>query len=330
MRPVWPALSRLRRRPFGRSAIATRRAVWNAPSMRSSGRGRPRCSRIARSSASSPWFAATRRKGWPAGPCDWWPRKPSSGDWCRAWEGKPSGFCCSTTTSSRGGKKMWWVAELNEDYITKIEGVLKTYEKPYDPQQPVLCLDEKPVTLHADVRPVSPAVPGREARRDHEYERRGTANVFCAVEPKAGRHFTFPTPDRSAFEFAQVVFELALQYPQAKTIHLVMDNLNIHSLKSLTDLYGAEFGDEIWDRFTVHHTPIHGSWLNQAEIEIGMFSRQCLGRRRIPDLATLRRESRAWNRRMNRAGTKINWKFDRKAARRKFGYKKNSFKRSYT
>jgi len=135
---------------------------------------------------------------------------------------------------------MWCVAELNEDYITKMEDVLKTYEKPYDPQQPVLCLDEKPVTLHADVRPVSPAVPGREARRDNEYERRGTANAFCAVEPKAGRHFTFPTPDRSAFEFAQVVFELALQYPQAKTIHLVMDNLNIHSLKSLTDLYGAE------------------------------------------------------------------------------------------
>jgi hypothetical protein len=120
---------------------------------------------------------------------------------------------------------MWCVAELNEAYITKMEDVLKTYEKPYDPQQPVLCLDEKPVTLHADVRPVSPAVPGREARRDNEYERRGTANAFCAVEPKAGRHFTFPTPDRSAFEFAQVVFELALQYPQAETIHLVMGQL---------------------------------------------------------------------------------------------------------
>jgi hypothetical protein len=225
---------------------------------------------------------------------------------------------------------MWCVAELNEDYVTKMEDVLELYEKPYDPQEPVLCMDEKPVTLHADVRPASPAVPGREARRDNEYERRGTANVFCAVEPKAGRHFTFPTPDRSAFEFAQVVFQLALQYPQAETIHLVMDNLNIHSRKSLTDLYGVELGGEIWDCFTVHHTPIHGSWLNQAEIEIGMFSRQCLGRRRIPDLPTLRRESRAWNRRMNRAQTKINWKFDRKAARRKFGYNKNSFKRSQT
>jgi len=223
---------------------------------------------------------------------------------------------------------MWCVAELNEDYISKMEDVLATYERPYDPQQPVVCLDEKPVTLHADVRPVAAVAPGKEARRDNEYERCGTANVFCAVEPKAGRHFTFPTPNRSAWEFAAVVFHLAIQYPEAETIHLVMDNLNIHCRKSLTDLYGREVGNEIWNRFTVHYTPTHGSWLNQAEIEIGMFSRQCLGHRRIGDLPTLRRETRAWNRRMNRAGTKINWQFDRKAARHKFHYKRKSFTRS--
>jgi transposase len=225
---------------------------------------------------------------------------------------------------------MWCVADLNEDYIARMEDVLETYEQACDSQRPVVCLDEKPVTLHADVRPTSPAAPGREARRDNEYERRGTANVFCAVEPKAGRHFTFPTPDRSAFQFAQVAFHLALQYPEAETIHLVMDNLNIHRRKSLTDLYGAEVGGEIWDRFTVHYTPTHGSWLNQAEIEIGLFSRQCLGTRRIPDLKTLCREARSWNRRVNRARVKINWKFDRKTARRKFGYKTNSFMRSRT
>jgi transposase len=225
---------------------------------------------------------------------------------------------------------MWCVADLNEDYIARMEDVLETYEQPYDPQQPVVCLDEKPVTLHADVRPASPAVPGREARRDNEYERRGTANVFCAVEPKAGRHFTFPTPDRSAFQFAQVALHLAMQYPEAEAIHLVMDNLNIHRRKSLTDLYGAEVGSEIWDRFSVHYTPTHGSWLNQAEIEIGIFSRQCLGSRRIPDLKTLRREARSWNRRMNRARIRIKWKFDRKTARRKFGYNKHVFKRSQT
>jgi transposase len=225
---------------------------------------------------------------------------------------------------------MWCVAELNDEYIAKMEDVLETYERPDDPAQPVVCLDEKPVTLHADVRPASAAQPGREARRDNEYERRGTANVFCAVEPKAGRHFTFATPDRSAFQFAQVACELALQYPEAETIHLVMDNLNIHHRKSVIDTFGAEMGNEIWDRFTVHYTPTHGSWLNQAEIEIGLFSRQCLGSRRIPDLKTLRRESRAWNRRMNRDCIKINWKFDRRSARRKFGYKRKFSKRSKT
>jgi DDE superfamily endonuclease len=186
---------------------------------------------------------------------------------------------------------MWCVAELNDEYIAKMEDVLKTYERPYDPKQPVLCLDEKPVTLHADVRPSAPAAPGREARRDNEYQRRGTANVFCAVEPKAGRHFTCPTPDRAGLEFAQVVCQLARQYPQAETIHLILDNLNIHHRKSLTDLLGQESGRELWDRFTVHYTPTHGSWLNQAEIEISIFSRQCLGSRRIPDLKTLRREA---------------------------------------
>jgi transposase len=223
---------------------------------------------------------------------------------------------------------MWCVAELDEDYLVKMEDVLETYEQPYDANEPVVCLDEKPVTLHGDVRPSSPAVPGREARRDNEYKRCGTANVFCAVEPKAGRHFTFPTPDRSGFEFAQVVLQLALEYPNADTIHLVMDNLNIHHRKSLTDIYGAEMGSEIWDRFTVHYTPTHGSWLNQAEIEIGLFARQCLGNRRIPDLKTLRQEAGAWKRRMNRNGVQINWRFDRRAARRKFGYNKNSFRRS--
>jgi hypothetical protein len=223
---------------------------------------------------------------------------------------------------------MWVVADLDDDYITKMEDVLELYERPYDQRQPVVCLDEKPITLHGDVRPASPAAPGREARRDNEYERCRTANVFCAVEPKAGRHFTFATPDRSGFEFARVAVALALAYPEAKTIHLVLDNLNIHRRKVLADVFGAEMAAEVWDRFTVHYTPTHGSWLNQAEIEIGIFSRRCLGKRRIPSLKILRAEARAWNRHINRARVKIAWKFDRKTARRKFGYIRKSFKRS--
>jgi len=135
---------------------------------------------------------------------------------------------------------MWVVADLDEDYIAKMEDVLEVYERPYDQHEPVVCLDEKPITLHADVRPATPATPGREARRDNEYERCGTANVFCAVEPKAGRNFSFPTPDRSGFEFARVMVNLALAYPEAKTIHLVMDNLNIHRRKTLADAFGAD------------------------------------------------------------------------------------------
>jgi len=223
---------------------------------------------------------------------------------------------------------MWCGAELHDQYIAQMEDVLETYQKPYDPQEPVVCLDEKPVPLHADVRPASPAEPGREARRDNEYQRRGTANVFCAVEPKASRHCPFPTPHRCAFELVPVACHLAMPYPEAKTIHLARDNLNIHRRQSLTDVFGREVGQEIWDRFPVHLTPTHGSWRKPAEIEIGIFSRPCLGTRRIPDLQTLRRGSRAWNRRMNRDGIKINRTFDRRAARRKFGYKRNSFKRS--
>jgi hypothetical protein len=109
-----------------------------------------------------------------------------------------------------------------------------------------------------------------------------------------------------------------------------MDNLNIHRRKSLADVFGADMAAEVWDRFTVHYMPKHGSWLNQAVIEIGIFSRQCLGKRRIPDLQTLRQEAKAWNRRINRDRIKINWKFDRRSARRKFRYKRKSFMRSKT
>ena len=116
---------------------------------------------------------------------------------------------------------------------------------------------------------------------------------------------------------------IVISYPAAKTIHLVMDNLNIHCRKSLIGCYGEEFGDYLWKRFSVHYTPKHGSWLNQAEIEISLFSRQCLGRRRIPDLATLRSQAQVWNEQINHAQTKIDWQFSRKDARKKFGYRKH-------
>ena len=203
-----------------------------------------------------------------------------------------------------------------------MEDVLAVYEKPYNPAEPVVCLDEKPVSLHADVRAPIPAKPGKPAKQDNEYKRCGTANVFGVVEPKAGRHFTTATPDRSGAEFARMVGHVVEQYPAARTIHLVMDNLNTHRRKPLLDYFGEQEGGNIWDRLTVHYTPKHGSWLDQAEIELSLFSRQCLGNRRIPDLSTLKRETRVWNRKTDRKRTKINWQFTRTKARKLFHYAK--------
>src|ERR1035437_7461469 len=172
--------------------------------------------------------------------------------------------------------------------------------------------------------------PGRIARRDSEYQRRGTANVFYGVQPKAGRHFTKPTPNRCSQEFADYLVEIVASYPEADTIHLVMDNLSSHSRKALVDRFGEKIGGMLCERFTVHYTPKHGSWLNQAEIEISLFSRQCLGQRRIPSLRQLQREASAWNRKMNRDRVTIDWAFTRTKARQKFGYKRHYITRSET
>jgi DDE superfamily endonuclease len=137
---------------------------------------------------------------------------------------------------------------------------------------------------------------------------RGRANVFCPVEPKAGRHFTFPNAGSIGLRIRPHRQPMRMAIPKAETIHPVLDNLNI--LPQVVDgCFGVQVGSRIWERFTMRFTPRHRSWLNQAEIEIGLFSRQCLGSRRIPDLNTLRRQSSAWNRCINDR-IQINWKFD--------------------
>ncbi len=217
---------------------------------------------------------------------------------------------------------MWCVAELDNEYIAKMEDVLKLYEKAHNSAYPVVCLDEKPLSLHAEVRPARPARPGHIAKRDNEYKRCGVANVFAMVEPRSGRHLNRVTPNRSGHEFALAIRDLARAYPRARKIRLVMDNLNIHCRKSLTDCFGKRKGAALWRRFEVHYTPKHGSWLNQAEIELSLLSRQCLGRRRIPTLELLKQEVTNWNARANRRKARIDWTFTRKAAQKKFGYQK--------
>jgi transposase len=187
-------------------------------------------------------------------------------------------------------------------------------------REPVVCVDEKPVVLHQEVRLPLALRPGRIARRDGEYQRCGTANVFCGVQPKAGRYFPKVTNHRSSPEFADYRLDIAICYPEADTIHLVLDNLSSHTRKAVVERFGEKAGGGLWGRFTLHYTPKHGRWLNQAEIAISLFSRQCLGRRRIGDRASLQRETRAWGRRMNRHRVPIQWAFTRKNARHTFDY----------
>jgi transposase len=223
---------------------------------------------------------------------------------------------------------MWCVAQVDEAYAERMEEVLEIYEKPYNPQEPVVCLDEKPVVLHRDVRPAVPAAPRHPAKQDSEYQRCGTANIFCAVEPLAGRHFTWPTANRSGKQFALAMQRLVRAYPQARTIHLVVDNLSTHARSSLVRHFGQEKGNHIWSRFTLHYTPRHASWLNQAEIEISILARQCLGSRRMCSLQHLRRECSAWSRKVNRERLMIKWTFSRIDAANVFHRQLQLFKRS--
>jgi transposase len=217
-------------------------------------------------------------------------------------------------------QKSWCVPSLDEEYISKMEDVLEVYERPADPNRPLVCLDEKPIQLLEDVRPASGLKNGKARRQDFEYKRNGTANVFCAVAPHEGSYINLVTKNRKGKEFAKFVSSLSRRYINAEKIVLVMDNLNIHSKKSLTDFYGDVKGSELWNRFEVHYTPKHGSWLNQAEIAINVYARQSLGSTRIPDIESLRKRTAAWNRIANQKKVKIVWTFNRVKAKEKFGY----------
>jgi hypothetical protein len=211
---------------------------------------------------------------------------------------------------------MWYVPKLDEEYIQRMEEILDVLSLPADEREPVVALDERPVQLVDSARPGMAMAAGRVARTDYEYVRCGTANVFCIVEPKAGRHHTHATPNRKAPQFAAAIKRVALSHARARTIHLIVDNLNTHCQKSPTDAFGPEQGRELWRRFTVHYTPKHGSWLNPAELEASLWSRQCLGRNRVATLIELIRRTRLWNARANRGRHSIHWRFTTDDARR--------------
>jgi len=219
---------------------------------------------------------------------------------------------------------MWCVPTLDADYIACMEDVLNVLARPYDPREPVVGLDERPVVLRGASRPGRPMRAGRLAREDYEYVRRGTANIYCIVEPKVGRHVTHATRDRTAPRFVHALQRLARRYRGAKTIHLIMDNLNLHCRRAVIGVLGPTQGVALWARFTPHYTPKHGSWLNPAEIEASLWSRECHGRDRVDTFDALRDRTRAWTARADRARRKIIWRFTTAKARRVFRYKRRS------
>ena len=196
-----------------------------------------------------------------------------------------------------------------------MEDVLDVYKRPYDPLLPVVCLDETSKQLIGETRTPICASPGQKARYDYEYKRNGVANIFMMSEPLAGQRHVRVTERRTRQDWAECVRELVDRlYPQTERIVLVMDNLNTHSIASLYKAFPPEEAKRIADRLEIHFTPKHGSWLNMAEIELGILSRQCLNRR-IENIEELRQEVATWNVNRNKLRKGIDWQFKTEDAR---------------
>ena len=196
-----------------------------------------------------------------------------------------------------------------------MEDVLDVYTRPYDPLRPQVCMDETSKQLLRDTREPLPMEPGRPERRDYEYERGGVANVFMFMEPLAGRRWIDITEHRTKGDWAHQIEELLdVRYPEAERIVLVMDNLNTHTPASLYETFEPEEAKRLAEKLEIHYTPKHGSWLNMAEIELSVLSRQCL-ERRVPDFETLEREANAWQDRRDGAGITVDWRFSTDDAR---------------
>lgn len=198
-----------------------------------------------------------------------------------------------------------------------MEDILAVYERPYDPKHPVVCQDESLKQLVGEVRPPIPMSPGQSLRIDDEYRRMGTAEIFLAVEPLAGKRFVEVSETRKAVDWAHFVERLVdVEYPEAETIVLVEDNLNIHTIASLYEAFPADKARRIAEKLEVHFTPKHGSWLNIAEIELSAYKRQCIAGR-IDSIEKMREMTRTWNEDRNTRQRKVVWQFTAEKARTK-------------
>ena len=213
-------------------------------------------------------------------------------------------------------RKQWVIPpQANADFVCAMEDVLAVYTRPHDPARPVVCLDELNKQLVAEIQTPLPVEPGQPARFDYEYERCGTANLFMINEPLMGQRHVTVTEQRTAVDFARVVRDsLEVRYPHAEKVVLVIDNLNTHKPAALYQAFEPAVARSLIDRLEIHYTPKHGVWLNMAEIELSILSRQCLDRR-IPDLDTVTREVAAWEQARNANPRPVNWRFTTPDAR---------------
>ena len=212
---------------------------------------------------------------------------------------------------------MWCIGKLTEEYRRRMYDVLDVYAQPYQEREPVICIDEKSKQLIRDSRASLPMKAGAPAKLDYEYVREGTCNIFVAVEPRGGRRVVKLTERRTKSDFVSFVRRLLEHtYASAKTVHLVLDNLNTHFRRCFDEVLGPAAAAALLRRVVFHHTPKHASWLNMAEIEISILDRQCL-RRRLADKATAKRELDAWQRKRNAERRGIEWTFTRQEADRK-------------
>lgn len=199
----------------------------------------------------------------------------------------------------------------------RMEQVLDLYAEPYDPARPVVCFDEVSKELHGEVRPALAAVPGKPRREDYEYERRGTANLFMLCCPLRGWRQIRVTAQRTYQDVALQLRALVdVYFPRAREIRLVLDNLNTHTPGALYEAFAPDEAKRILKRLTFVHTPKHASWLNMAEMEWSVLTRQVLDQR-VPDMRTLKRITTNWTKERNAAKTKINWCFQTSLARTK-------------
>jgi hypothetical protein len=196
-----------------------------------------------------------------------------------------------------------------------MEDVLDVYQRPHDPLRPVICLDETSRQVLANTRAPLPVAPGRPARHDPEYERKGVVNCFLVSEPLRGWRQVGLSERRTRIDWARCIQELVdMHYPQAERLVLVMDQLNTHSPASLYEAFSPAEAKRLADKLEIHYTPTHGSWLNMAEIELSILARQCLNRR-LHDRATMDREVAAWVAARNTATATIDWRFTSDDAR---------------